>query len=138
MEKKEVKRMTIGEIVKLHNALKDAKVSKLSKESTIAYLELKIRLSEEFEKVEEKEKKIFKETLPDGFKDGDKVAPEKAYEINVLRSQLISKYNSEEVKEDINPHILTSDELFDSIMNVELNDSISSEEKATITKYLKK
>ncbi|MCC8188382.1 MAG: hypothetical protein LIP08_13025 [Bacteroides sp.] len=136
MEKKET--LKVKDIVRFNEVFKDVKVSGLNKEATVEYLNLKICISELVEKFAEREKKIFKEAIPEGYKEGDKLPPEKYQEFKSLIDGLMEKFHNEPIKEEIDTHVLSLDELFDSVLNIEENKNISSEGKALLMKYLKK
>ncbi len=136
MEKKET--LKVKDMVRFNEVCQEVKVSGLSKEAPVAYLNLKIRISELVEKFAGREKKIFKKAIPEGYKAGDKWPPEKYQECRSLIHRLKEKFRDEPITEEIDTRVLSLDEFFGSVLNIEENKNISSEGKALLMKYLKK
>lgn len=135
--KKAVQTLTKGEILEFNNAWKDSKVGQLSNTSTRDYFYLKVKMTENVKAISEQlegARKVFLEE--NGFKEGDQIPKEKIYDVQSKFNDLERKILEEKV--EIETHILPADELFDKLLNIDNNESISTENKATIMKYLLK
>lgn len=129
--------ITIGEALKLHMALKDAKVGKLDKEKTMLYLGLKADLTDVKEASDKKIKTINEEAMAlFNIKEGDKLDEFTGREYYAAYNNAAEKYTEEDSK--IDSHILTEDDLYNSILSLEKNDDLTTESKALISKFLKK
>lgn len=126
------------ELVNFNNALSKVKVGGLGKEAAMKYFKLKIALSEEINKIKEHEKVVKEETKPDGVEDENKLTSQQFALWRNAFDGILEEYYNEEAEKSPETRILTEDELFDHILSHELNQDMSTEEKAVLVKYLLK
>lgn len=126
------------ELIEFNNAFSKVKVSGLSKEATMKYFKLKIALSEEVNKIKEHEKLAKEETKPEGVEDENKLTAQQFAAWRNAFDGVLEEYYREEQEKSPDTRILTEDELFNNILSSELNQDMSTEEKAVLVKYLLK
>jgi len=128
---------TKGELSEFNRIWKDAKVKGLGQEATRDYLYLKIKISEIIKDLEQTVSEGSKTVLCElGYKEGDSIPKDKVQEINSKVFDVISKLYDEEVQ--IDTHILSADDLYNCLLNIEENNSINTEGKAILMKCLAK
>lgn len=127
--------ITLGETARLNMVLNDVKVTGLERKQTMDYLNLKIALSDVAKQYSERDKKIMDEVAKQyGFKEGDKLEGEAGLKFQTTYREMLSEYAQGD--SGINPHVLSEEETFNSILNLGLNDSVSTGDKALILKML--
>lgn len=126
-----------GEILEFNTAWKDSKVKPLSAESTRNYFYLKVKMSEHVKAITEQLESARKVFLSEnGFKESDQIPKDKIVDIQMKFNDLERKLLEERI--DIDTHIMPEEELFERLINAESNESISTENKAVLMKYLLK
>lgn len=126
------------ELVNFNNAFSKVKVSGLGKEATMKYFKLKIAVSEEIGKIKEHEKIVKEETKPDDVDDENKLTSRQFTTWRTAFDGILEEYYNEEPEKSPETKILTEDELFNHILSNELNQDMTTEEKAVLVKYLLK
>lgn len=128
-------KITKANLIEFNNIFSQVKVKGLEQQPCIEYLTLKVKISEEIEKIEKSRTDGVQTVLKElGYKDGDKIPAEKQQEVNSKLNAVIDKLLKEEV--DIQTNVLSVDDFFNSILNIEENKDINTEGKATLMKYL--
>jgi hypothetical protein len=121
----------------LNTAWKGTKVKGLSNEACKDYFHLKIKLTEVCDKLAKDTQDGSKLILAElGYKEGDKIPPEKLAEAQNKVNGALEKLYEEEV--ELNTHILSPDDLFNSLLNIDENKDLSTEDKSILVKYLMK
>lgn len=127
--------ITLGEAARLNMVLNDVKVTGLERKQTMDYLNLKIALSDVAKQYSERDKKIMDEVAKQyGFKEGDKLEGEVKVKFETTYYEMLSEYAKGD--SGINPHVLSEEEVFNAILNLELNNPVSTGDKALILKML--
>lgn len=139
-EKKEVKlvnKIKKSDLIAFNNVFSQVKVKGLEQQTFTDYLHLKIKTTEIIEGVETSRTNGIKIALKElGYNEGDKIPSDKKAYIEQKVSAAIKKLFDEEV--ELDTHVLTGDEFFNCILNIEENKDMTTEQKAVLMKYLVK
>lgn len=128
--------ITKAELVIFHKVFSGVKF-KLDQQPCIDYLHLKIKISEEVEKIERSGREALKVVLAKfGYEDVKELPKDKIQEFEIALNGVGEKLQSEEV--ELDTHILTPDQLFSGVLDLEGNKDVSTEGKAILMKYLMK
>ena len=137
MAKETKQTITLGEAVRLNTALNNVKVAGLERKQTIDYLNLKIALGDIAKQYGEHDKKVMDEVAKQyGLKEGDKLEGEVKLKFETTYYEMLSEYAKGD--SGIDPHVLSEEEVFNAILNLDLNNSIGTGDKALILKMLVK
>lgn len=127
------------EIFNLNGILSERlKVGKLNKDEMISFLTLKISLEDISETIRKHIEKLRKESNKQfNIEEGVEVSDEVRNEASDTFNKMVDDYLQEDIKE-IDSHILSSDDIYNAILDFDENKSVSINDKANIFKYLKK
>lgn len=112
-------------------------VKGLAQQTYIDFLTLKVKLSGLVEQIDKARTDAIKAVLKElGFNDGESIPTEKQAEVNVKLTGVITNLFSEEI--ELDTKVLSTDEFFNSILSIDENNTLSTEHKAILMKYLVK
>lgn len=132
----EKKSMKKSELIALHNVFAKAKF-KLDQQPCIDLLHLKIKISEEGEKIDKLQDDAVKTILAEfGCESAKDLPKDKIADFEEKLTGVMNKMLSETV--ELDTHILTPDQLFSGILDLDENKDMSTEGKAILMKYLMK
>lgn len=124
-------------ILELNNAFVQAKVKGLAQQPYINLLTLKVELSGLVEQLNQARAAAIKTVLKElGFNDGEAIPTERHAEVSAKLSGVIASLFNEEV--ELNTKVLSVDELYDSILSINENSTLATEQKALLMRYLVK
>lgn len=129
--------ITKSEILIFNEVWISAKVKGLSNEATKDYLYLKIKVADFAKKISEEITNAKKTIISElGYKEGENIPQERFVEVNRKINDPINILLNEEI--EINTHVLSSEDLFNCILNIDENKDLTTESKSLLLKYLVK
>ncbi len=124
-------------ILEFNNVFAQTKVKGLPQQPYINFLTLKVKLSSLVEQVDKDKTAAIKTVLKElGYNEGDTIPTEKQAEVNAKLTGVIENLFSEEV--ELDTKVLSADEFYSSILNIDENNVLSTEQKAVLMKHLVK
>lgn len=136
---KEIKtnKLIKSELILFNNVFSQVKVKGLEQQPYINYLHLKIKVSEIIEQVQKQQTDGIKNVLKElGYREGDKVPKDKEMDVNEKLNAVLEKLLSEDV--ELDTHVLSQDDFFKCILDIEENKNMTTEQKASLMKFLVK
>lgn len=124
----------INDLVVLKNVLKETKVGKMSNEGLRAYLKLSLVMNKYSTEFEEKRRTLINDAIENKGYDIQNITPEQDRDIFNVIAPILEEYLGTDV--DIETKVLSWNDLYDGILNLEDNANVSMEDKTRLTELL--
>jgi hypothetical protein len=124
----------INDLIVLKSLLKRTKVGRMSNEGLRGYLKLSLELTKYNNEFEQKRRDLATEAVEQKGYDIQNITPEQDREVFNIIAPILDEYLGTEVP--VETKVLSWNDLFDGVLNLADNDSLTTEEKTTLTSYL--
>ena len=124
----------INDLIVLKSLLKRTKVGRMSNEGLRGYLKLSLELTKYNNEFEQKRRDFATEAVEQKGYDIQNITPEQDREVFNIIAPILDEYLGTEVP--VETKVLSWNDLFDGVLNLTDNDSLTTEEKTTLTSYL--
>ena len=124
----------INDLIVLKRTLDKTKVGRLSSEGLRTYLKLSLELTKYNNEFEQKRRDLAQAAVAQKEYDIQNITPDQDREIFNIIAPILDEYLGTEV--DVDTKILTWDDLYNGVLSIPENDSLSTEDKTTLTTYL--
>lgn len=124
----------INDLIVLKRTLDKTKVGRLSSEGLRTYLKLSLELTKYNNEFEQKRRDLAQAAVVQKEYDIQNITPDQDREIFNIIAPILDEYLGTEV--DVDTKILTWDDLYNGVLSIPENDSLSTEDKTTLTNYL--
>ncbi len=124
----------INDLIVLKRTLDRTKVGRLSSEGLRTYLKLSLELTKYNNEFEQKRRDLAQAAVVQKEYDIQNITPDQDREIFNIIAPILDEYLGTEV--DVDTKILTWDDLYSGVLSIPENDSLSTEDKTTLTTYL--
>ena len=124
----------INDLIVLKSLLKRTKVGRMSNEGLRGYLKLSLELTKYNNEFEQKRRDLATEAFEQKGYDLQNITPEQDREVFNIIAPILDEYLGTEVP--VETKVLSWNDLFDGVLNLTDNDSLTTEEKTTLTSYL--
>ena len=124
----------INDLIVLKSLLKRTKVGRMSNDGLRGYLKLSLELTKYNNEFEQKRRDLATEAVDQKGYDINNITPEQDREVFNIIAPILDEYLGTEVP--VETKVLGWDDLFDGILNLPENDSLTTDEKTTLTSYL--
>ena len=124
----------INDLIVLKRTLDRTKVGRLSSDGLRTYLKLSLELTKYNNEFEQKRRDLAQAAVAQKEFDIQNITPDQDREIFNIIAPILDEYLGTEV--DVDTKILTWDDLYEGILSIPDNDSLSTEDKTTLTNYL--
>ena len=124
----------INDLIVLKNILKETKVGKMSNDGLRAYLKLSLVMNKYSTEFEEKRRTLVNDTVENKGYDIQNITPEQDRDIFNVIAPILEEYLGTDV--DIETKVLSWNDLYDGILNLEENAGVSMEDKTRLTEML--
>ena len=124
----------INDLVVLKNVLKETKVGKMSNEGLRAYLKLSLVMNKYSTEFEEKRRTLINDAIENKGYDIQNITAEQDRDIFNVIAPILEEYLGTDV--DIETKVLSWNDLYDGILNLEENAGVSMEDKTRLTEML--
>jgi hypothetical protein len=124
----------INDLIVLKSLLKRTKVGRMSNEGLRGYLKLSLELTKYNNEFEQKRRDLATEAVEQKGYDIQNITPEQDREVFNIIAPILDEYLGTEVP--VETKVLSWNDLFDGVLNLTDNDSLTTEEKTTLTSYL--
>ena len=124
----------INDLIVLKTLLKKTKVGRMSNESLRGYLKLSLELTKYNNEFEQKRRDLATEAVEQKGYDIQNITPEQDREVFNIIAPILDEYLGTEVP--VETKVLSWDDLFDGVLNLPENDSLTTDEKTALTTYL--
>lgn len=124
----------INDLIVLKSLLKRTKVGRMSNEGLRGYLKLSLELTKYNNEFEQKRRDLATEAVEQKGYDIQNITPEQDREVFNIIAPILDEYLGTEVP--VETKVLSWNDLFDGVLNLPDNDSLTTEEKTTLTSYL--
>lgn len=124
----------INDLIVLKRTLDKTKVGRLSSEGLRTYLKLSLELTKYNNEFEQKRRDLAQAAVVQKEYDIQNITPDQDREIFNIIAPILDEYLGSEV--DVDTKILTWDDLYNGVLSIPENDSLSTEDKTTLTTYL--
>ena len=124
----------INDLVVLKNVLKETKVGKMSNEGLRAYLKLSLVMNKYSTEFEEKRRTLVNDAIENKGYDIQNITAEQDRDIFNVIAPILEEYLGTDV--DIETKVLSWNDLYDGILNLEENAGVSMEDKTRLTEML--
>lgn len=124
----------INELIVLKNVLKETKVGKMSNDGLRAYLKLSLVMNKYSTEFEEKRRTLVNDAIENKGYDIQNITPEQDRDIFSVIAPILEEYLGTDV--DVETKILSWDDLYDGILNLDENAGVSMEDKTRLTELL--
>lgn len=126
--------MILNDLLLLRNDLKSTKIGHLSSEGLKSYLKLSVTMNKYNKEFEEKRKDLINEAMTAKGYDVKTITREQDAEISEVVIPILSEYIQQDV--EIETKILSWDDLYNGILNIDENKELDFEAKTRLTEYL--
>ena len=126
--------MLINDLISLKKDLNSTKIGHMTNEGLRAYLKLSIELNKYEREFEEKKQELVKEALATKGYDVNTITKEQDQEIGAIVIPILNEYLATEV--DVNTKILSWDDLYQGILDLSDNNSLTVDVKSRLTDML--
>ena len=124
----------INDLVILKNVLKETKVGKMSNEGLRSYLKLSLVMNKYSTEFEEKRRTLVNDAIENKGYDIQNITAEQDRDIFNVIAPILEEYLGTDV--DIETKVLSWNDLYDGILNLEENAGVSMEDKTRLTEML--
>ena len=124
----------INDLVVLKNVLKEAKVGKMSNDGLRSYLKLSLVMNKYSTEFEEKRRTLVNDAIENKGYDIHNITAEQDRDIFNVIAPILEEYLGTDV--DIETKVLSWNDLYDGILNLEENAGVSMEDKTRLTEML--
>ena len=124
----------INDLIVLKNVLKETKVGKMSNEGLRAYLKLSLVMNKYSTEFEEKRRTLVNDAIENKGYDIQNITAEQDRDIFNVIAPILEEYLGTDV--DIETKVLSWNDLYDGILNLEENAGVSMEDKTRLTEML--
>lgn len=124
----------INDLIVLKRTLDKTKVGRLSSEGLRTYLKLSLELTKYNNEFEQKRRDLAQAAVAQKEYDIQNITPDQDREIFNIIAPILDEYLGTEI--DVDTKILTWDDLYNGVLSIPENDSLSTEDKTTLTTYL--
>lgn len=124
----------INDLIVLKRTLDKTKVGRLSSEGLRTYLKLSLELTKYNNEFEQKRRDLAQAAVAQKEYDIQNITPDQDREIFNIIAPILDEYLGTEV--DVDTKILSWDDLYNGVLVIPENDSLSTEDKTTLTTYL--
>lgn len=124
----------INDLIVLKRTLDKTKVGRLSSEGLRTYLKLSLELTKYNNEFEQKRRDLAQAAVVQKEYDIQNITPDQDREIFNIIAPILDEYLGTEV--NVDTKILTWDDLYNGVLSIPENDSLSTEDKTTLTTYL--
>ena len=124
----------INDLVVLKNVLKETKVGKMSNDGLRSYLKLSLVMNKYSTEFEEKRRTLVNDAIENKGYDIQNITAEQDRDIFNVIAPIIEEYLGTDV--DIETKVLSWNDLYDGILNLDENAGISMEDKTRLTEML--
>lgn len=124
----------INDLIVLSKVLSRTKVGRLSNEGLRTYLKLSLELTKYNNEFEQKRRDLAQAAVAQKEYDIQNITPDQDREIFNIIAPILDEYLGTEV--GVDTKILTWDDLYNGVLSIPENDSLSTEDKTTLTTYL--
>ena len=124
----------INDLVILKNVLKETKVGKMSNDGLRSYLKLSLVMNKYSTEFEEKRRTLVNDAIENKGYDIQNITAEQDRDIFNVIAPILEEYLGTEV--DIETKVLSWNDLYDGILNLEENAGVSMEDKTRLTEML--
>lgn len=124
----------INELIVLKNVLKETKVGKMSNDGLRAYLKLSLVMNKYSTEFEEKRRTLVNDAIENKGYDIQNITPEQDRDIFSVIAPILEEYLGTDV--DVETKILSWNDLYDGILNLDENAGVSMEDKTRLTELL--
>ena len=124
----------INDLIVLSKVLSRTKVGRLSNEGLRTYLKLSLELTKYNNEFEQKRRDLAQAAVAQKGYDIQNITPDQDREIFGIIAPILDEYLGTEV--NVETKILSWDDLYNGVLGIPENDSLSTEDKTTLTTYL--
>lgn len=124
----------INDLIVLKKTLDKTKVGRLSSEGLRTYLKLSLELTKYNNEFEQKRRDLAQAAVAQKEYDIQNITPDQDREIFNIIAPILDEYLGTEV--GVDTKILSWDDLYNGVLSIPENDSLSTEDKTTLTIYL--
>ena len=124
----------INDLVILKNVLKETKVGKMSNDGLRSYLKLSLVMNKYSTEFEEKRRTLVNDAIENKGYDIQNITAEQDRDIFNVIAPILEEYLGTDV--DIETKVLSWNDLYDGILNLEENAGVSMEDKTRLTEML--
>ena len=124
----------INDLVVLKRILRETKVGKMSNDGLRSYLKLSLVMNKYSTEFEEKRRTLVNDTIENKGYDINNITPEQDRDIFNVIAPILEEYLGTDV--DIETKVLSWNDLYDGILNLEENAGVSMEDKTRLTEML--
>ena len=124
----------INDLVVLKNVLKETKVGKMSNDGLRSYLKLSLVMNKYSTEFEEKRRTLVNDAIENKGYDIQNITAEQDRDIFNVIAPILEEYLGTDV--DIETKVLSWNDLYDGILNLEENAGVSMEDKTRLTEML--
>ena len=124
----------INDLVVLKRVLRETKVGKMSNDGLRSYLKLSLVMNKYSTEFEEKRRTLVNDTIENKGYDINNITPEQDRDIFNVIAPILEEYLGTDV--DIETKVLSWNDLYDGILNLEENAGVSMEDKTRLTEML--
>ena len=124
----------INDLVVLKNVLKETKVGKMSNDGLRSYLKLSLVMNKYSTEFEEKRRTLVNDAIENKGYDIHNITAEQDRDIFNVIAPILEEYLGTDV--DIETKVLSWNDLYDGILNLEENAGVSMEDKTRLTEML--
>lgn len=126
--------MLLNDLLLLRNDLKNTKIGHLTSEGLKSYLKLSVTMNKYNKEFEEKRKDLINETITAKEYNVNTLTQEQDREISEIVIPILTEYIQQDV--DIDTKILSWDDLYNGILNLDENKELDFEAKTRLTEFL--
>lgn len=129
--------LTKANVLEFNSVFAQVKVKGLPQQSYIDFLTLKVKMSNLVEQIDRERVEGIRMVLKElGYGEGDNIPEENQNEVNVKLNGVIGSLFTEVV--ELNTKVLSEDDFYSSILSIDENNDLATEQKAALMKYLVK